>query len=164
MVLKNLNIYKPMLAIAASAVLVTTSLVGCVEGPQQFTYGTSSTGEVEVSGYIDYDLLKQYEVVELTIYDKTEVYIAEKIRLTNRFAGFSEYYVNILNGHRIFDKEDNNENKSIKSLGGIEDCLLYYNMIKQSYTKEDVEELLSKIKEDYNNHHSKTLVKEGNSN
>ena len=158
--MKNLNIYKPMLAIAASAVLVTTSLVGCASGPRNFNYGTSSTGDVVVSGYIAHDLLKQCEVVELTIYDKTELYIVRQgLDKTAR----GKCYNNILNGHEILENAGKNENRIIKSLGGVEDCLLYYNMIKQSYTKEDVEELLSKIKEDYNNHHSKTLVKEGNS-
>ena len=152
-----------MLAIAASAVLVTTSLVGCTSGPRNFSYGTSSTGEVVVSGYIAHELLKTYEVVELTIYDKTEVYIAGKPIGDSRVGNDKEYYVNVLNDYKIFDKNDKNENKTIKSLGVVEDCLLYYNMIKNSYTKEDVEELLSKIKDDYNNHHSKALVKEGNS-
>lgn len=152
--MKNLRINKRLFASILSFTMITTSLVGCSSEPfERFSYETLEDGTVECIGRINYELLKKYEVVELTIFDKKELYVVQK-------SGTSRYYFNIENSLRIYNIDNDDSNKKITSLGKVEDYLLYYDMVKESYSIEDVENLLFMIKEDRELKEDKTLVKE----
>lgn len=156
--MKNFRINKRLAASLVSFTMITTSLLGCtVEEYEDFTYETTEDGTIECSGKIDYESLKEYEVVELTIFDKNEIYIARNHEFHGRNS-YSNYYADITNGQRLYASTDDNQNKEIINFGKISDYLLYYDMVKDCYSAEDVEWLLTKIKEDKNLTKDKTLV------
>ena len=155
--MKNLRINKRLAASLVSFTMITTSLVGCTNN--NYEYETPENGTIECTGEIGYHVLKEYLVVELTVFDKKELYI---VKYKASFYDNSLSYFDITNNKKIFDagNEHENQNKSLESLGRVEDYLLYYDMVKDSYSVEDVEGLLAKIKEDKELGKNKTLTKD----
>lgn len=158
--MKNLRINKRLAASFVSFTMLTTSLVGCTtKEDASFDYETLEDGTIECSGKIDYDLLKEYEVVELTIFDKKELYIVEHKNYTAVNLNVISYYINIFDNKQIYNSLENYQNKSLEVLGKSDDYLIYYDIVKENYTVKEVNDLLDKIREDRSLEKNNTLVK-----
>jgi len=118
-----------------------------IEKENNFTRIVNENGDYELEGFISYDELAKYNVVEMeTITGDTKVFIG-KVR--NSF-----YYKDIISDEMIYISSE-----KLISIIGIEDFLFAYDMIKGKYSEDDILELLDRIKDDYKNNENLKLVK-----
>ena len=161
-VVKNIN--KKLLTGTLILTLVTTPLTGCSSSTMdcnRFEYSVNEQGEYDVSGTVDYEVLKEYYflVVENSSYNTTEFYICYKDFHHRKYQQSYNTYYNIFNNQEIFD-ESLEDNRTILFSGKLEDYLFAYNKIKANYKKEDVEQILEEMKKNYLKENNKQLVKE----
>ena len=155
--IKNIN--KKLLTGALVFTLISTSFVACsAEG--KFDYNVNEQGEYEVSGTLDYNNLKKccFLVIKNNTYDTNEYYITYKT--TNYYRGTitnHEYY-DVLNNQLVFDTKANSS-RNILLEENISDYLYATNNIKSTYTKEDVEEILDQLRQNYINKNNKQKAK-----
>lgn len=157
-------INKKMLAgIMVGAVAFSIAGCGC---EAKSNYVEISEGVYELSNSIDFSELKDYQLVEMKVDNKVDLYVTyqkEKIfdgvyidGVTYSLDYITMYY-NVLNNEIIYtnydiDQKENsikNENTLLKE-ENMFDYLIAYNEIQDSYTKEDIERILGKIKKDWN--------------
>lgn len=140
---------------------IMLSLVGCGE-PK---YKEITTGIYEMDGSVSLNDLKKYLLLELKINDKTDLYLAYTERINGDGAknpgllNFGTYYkyINVFDNTALYTeyidspkKESvQNENTLINTYENIEDYLVQFNEIKSSYTKEDLERILNRIKQNW---------------
>lgn len=160
MKLKIQYINKKMLAgIMLGAVAFSIAGCGC---EAKSNYVEISEGVYELSNSIYFDDLKTYQLVEMKVDGKVDLYITEKntktlaVYYAKKSAQLVTYH-NVLNNEIIYTvyddskKENNVENKNtLLKEENMFDYLIAYNEIQDSYTKEDIERILGKIKEDWN--------------
>lgn len=104
-------------------------------------------------GTISFNDLTAYHIVELNNNDKHELYIARP----NNFNSIDyKIYYNIFDGEDIVG---DNEEKVIETTP-IEYYLYELKLVKENYSKEDLEKILNRIKENYDYTETKTLTKE----
>lgn len=116
---------------------------------------TAESGEYDLEGAISYDNLKKYSVIEVeTIIGENKLFI---VKNTLAKIGDMPYTAtDLFTGKDILE----GNYTSVVAEYPIEDYLAAYDLIKDKYSKEDIEELLEKIKMDYESVKEKTLVKE----
>ena len=158
------NVNKKLLVGSLVLTMLVTPLTGCSVGYTNFDYSVNEQGVYEVSGIIDYELLKDYYflVIENSNYNATEFYICERVTYyrNNRPVGYN--YKDVFNNKSVFA----NENKDVEHVreivfsDSVENYLYATKNIKANYTKEDVEKILEGMKESYLNQNNKQLVKE----
>lgn len=139
---------------------IMLSLSGCGE-PK---YKEITTGIYELDGSVSLNDLKKYLLLELKINDKTDLYLAyeEKLyedgtKINNLATGYYYEYINVFDKtvlytyYRDNQKSESvqNENTLINVYENIEDYLVQFNEIKSSYTKEDLERILNRIKQNW---------------
>lgn len=153
-------INKKMLAgIMVGAITFSVAGCGCEAKPN---YVETSKGVYELSNSIDFSELKDYQLVEMKVDGKVDLYITEKntktlaVYYAKKSAQLVTYH-NVLNNEIIYTvyddpkKENNVENKNtLLKEENMFDYLIAYNEIQDSYTKEDIERILGKIKKDWN--------------
>lgn len=124
-----------------------------------FTRIVNEDGEYELEGFISYDNLTNCKVIEIkTIINETKMYIASNEIWLKKIPNNIKYY-DIYSGKLIgIDSEDSSKNTVISS-NDIEDFLIAYDMIKDRYYKEDIDYLINRIKDDYQNSQSLKLLK-----
>lgn len=138
--------------------IVTTNLIGCTSN--DIAYVINSESEKEIEGIIDYDALIKCKVINVYMFGENRVYIA--IKYGNIGDGI---YHNIFNYGLIcyHDNEYNSENIKFLKECDLNDYLIYYDEVKATYSKEDIERIYEKIKENNLNEtleSSKELIKE----
>ena len=156
------NVSKKILALGLTFALIPTAFAGCdKDEPVNFEYSTNEHGQYQMSGTIDYELLKKYcfIVVKNSTFETKECYICE--RQDSRYYGsiLNSKYINIYNEQVIFDTNGETV-RTIIFESEIEDYLLAYGSIKSNYTKEDIDLLFEQLKETYEQIDNKQLVKE----
>lgn len=152
--------------------LVTLGVIGTgiyysnkITRESNFKRITTETGEYDLENFISYDNLKDYSLVEVkTITKENKLFIAE-LKEANKISGNVYELTNIdsiTHCNDIFTGKNiiEGDYTKIVNLQSIEDYLVAYDLIKAKYSKEDIETLLEKIKEDYEFTKEKTLVKE----
>lgn len=156
MKLKNIN--KKILSGTLAMTLVMVPMSGCTDF-NTFDYTVNEDGQYEVSGNIDYELLKDYEfvVIENKEYATTEYYLCKKFHTVGR-GPYSEWYLNVFNDQQVFSTKAQEERNLVYS-EDLENYLYATNNIKKNYTVEDVELIFEEMKENYINSNNKKLVK-----
>lgn len=135
------NINKKLIATALAFTLVAIPLTGCAES-ENFEYSTNEQGQYVASGNVEYDFLKQcsFLVVENSKYNTIEYYIVKENTIF--------YYSDIFNDKNVI-RQNGEENRKILVCDQLGDYLYATNNIKANYTKEEVELILSQLKEEY---------------
>lgn len=115
----------------------------------EFIRVINEEGNYELDGFINYDNLKEYSVVQIvTSFGEKRLYIAKG----------EKYQEKRIEHHRYKDIYSNEIigidtslfiNDTVTSVSNINDFLIAYDMIKGKYSEEDIDYLLDKIEEDY---------------
>lgn len=165
--IKNIN--KRFIATSIALTLLPSVLTGCRNGLE---YQENENGQVIVNGNISYNTLKNYYFIEIDNpdFDNTEYYIAQRESI-KPLENIIYTYTDVLTNKEIFRRKENNNEyfdeglfandivtnrKFIKEIK-VEDYLLSENFIKNTYTVDEIKQILEAIKE---NEQSKKLVKE----
>lgn len=158
------NINKKILALGLSFALIPTVFAGCTKDddkPVNFEYATNEQGMYQMSGTIDYELLKKYcfIVVENSTSETKEYYICGKDerKYENRVV-VRCFYKNIYDEKVVFDTNGETV-RTIIFETELEDYLLAYDFVKANYTKEDIDLLFEQMKETYLELGNKQLIK-----
>lgn len=116
-----------------------------------FTRIVNEEGNYDLDGAINYYNLNTYQVIEFkTITGETKKYIADAKGRVNELI-----YYDIYSGTQLIAQDDNN----LISSTNIREFLIAYDMIKAKYSKDDIDYLLNRIKDDYQNNKNLKLVK-----
>ncbi len=157
-----------LLAGALVLTVLTAPLVGCSDSNNDFEYNRNSQGQYEVIGTIDYGFLKEcyFTVFKDNNFDTTEFYITNRISDKSHSIVYGYEYVDILSGKEVFSRNidsdiSNKEKNNINLVTEIklEDYLYSLEKVKNTYTSDDVEEILLLIKTEYSKVNNKQLVK-----
>ena len=141
--------------------LSVTSLTSCGSSYSNFSYSVNSEDEFVAEGIIDYNLLKNYKLIELKLLNgENKLYIAGKREVYAKSGLVSIDYTDIFTGKVIYDTAGAEERLELKAEYNLEDYLITYDEMKNSYSIEDVERIYNKILEDYEFESEKTLVNE----
>ena len=143
-----------------------------------FTRIVSEDGNYELDGFINYDGLNKYSVVEIeTITGENKIYIAKEncdFSKTNvNYKMVQSSYYDIYSDELIgIDLSTVGEITDISSVDtpivekdtvisstNISEFLIAYDMIKGKYSSDDIDYLLNRIKDDYQNNENLKLVK-----
>lgn len=157
--IKIKNINKKLLAGALSFTLLTTGLVGCSTDMSDFNYNVNEQGEYEISGTIDYNLLKNYYfiVIENTNYDTTEYYICKKISTGGVVGPSQAIFYNIFSEYDDVYSDGTSATRKLLFEDMVANYLYATNNIKANYTKEDVEQILQGMTENYLKENNKKI-------
>lgn len=132
---------------------------GCKEYKRnnEFVRIINEDGNYELDGFIIYDNLKEYSVVEtINEIGEREIYIAKGRKYYQKrilHCSYKDIYSNKIIG------VDTNllVNDTVVSTKKIDDYLIAYDMIKEKYSSYDIELLLDKIEEDYERYETEML-------
>lgn len=132
---------------------------GCKEYKRnnEFVRIINEDGNYELDGFMIYDNLKQYSVVEtINEIGEREIYIAKGRKYYKKrilHCSYKDIYSNKIIG------VDSNLliNDTVVSSRNIKDFLVGYDMIKGKYSGDDIEILLDKIEEDYERYETEML-------
>ena len=155
------NINKRLIAGMLGGVMLTTPLT--LTGCNSYKYVTEDDGNI----YLDSDKMYPYNDVKDLRVINVKTIINEKLYLVyiDRYyiTGIPYNYYDVFTGRAIIHNRDNGivttEGVELLSEEKIEQYLISYNMLKDSYSAEDLEYLLSKIKQDVYSDNNKKLVK-----
>lgn len=159
---RNIKIF----ASALSLVMSTSFVSGCNK-LQNYEYIENSEGKMELEGEFSYtELITSGRVIEVSLFDKKELYIVRKSKTIGRYSTSNRtYYYNIFNNNLLLQldyegKVVGDTQIDIINESALSDYLIYYDEIKNTYDKEDLERILNKIKSDYVVPETKILLKE----
>lgn len=125
----------------------------------EFTRIVTEDGNYELDGVISYDKLKKYSVVEIeTIIGENKICIAKGEKYFRENVAYYDYK-DIYSGEKIGINTSVVEDDTVISATNINDFLIAYDMIKAKYSSDDIEYLLNRIKEDYQNNKILKLLK-----
>ena len=155
------NRNKRLIAGMLGGVMLTTPLT--LTGCNSYKYVTEDDGNI----YLDSDKMYPYNDVKDLRVINVKTIINEKLYLVyiDRYyiTGIPYNYYDVFTGRAIIHNRDNGivttEGVELLSEEKIEQYLISYNMLKDSYSAEDLEYLLSKIKQDVYSDNNKKLVK-----
>ena len=155
------NINKKLIAGMLGGVMLTTPLT--LTGCNSYEYVTEEDGNI----YLDSDKMYSYNDVKDLHVINVKTKINENLYLVyiGRYylTGIPCNYYDVFTGREIIHNRDNGivttEGVELLSEEKIEQYLISYNMLKDSYSAEDLEYLLSKIKQDVYSDNNKELIK-----
>ena len=149
-------------SIALSSMLLTT---GCTSS-NNFSYSNNADGEVVVEGSIDYELLKNYKLIEVKLLNgehKLFIVSQRNVYYDRAYKVYDCDYYDVCSSKKIYSTmTGKNETESSIELVKEYDLTAYlitYDEIKASYTIDDIERILNKINEDYQFENEKKLEK-----
>ena len=167
------NINKRVIA-ALMAGTMSLSFVGCSEIKDKYRWDDTeqvysltdnySLSELKFSVYLvetkqenEWDLHLSY--VQSLDYDGN--YILNKRRVSTVYNVYHDVFTNeILYTENISNNNVKNDNVYVNNYIDIDSYLVKYNLIKESYTEEDLKQLLEFIKKDYIFNYDKQKVKQ----
>lgn len=148
-----------VLSYALALSLSTTSLTSCASY-SNFTYSTNTEGEFAADGNIDYELLRNYKLIELKLLNgESKLYITSKIDYYDRGSVARSDYTDCFTGRVIYSDTYIEGRLELIEEYDLNDYLVTYDEIKGSYSIEDIERIYNKILEDYEFEKEKTLEK-----
>ena len=159
MKIKNIN--KRLIAGMLGGVMLTTPLT--LTGCNSYEYVTEEDGNI----YLDSDKMFSYNDVKDLHVINVKTKINENLYLVYIdkyfFAGIPMDYHDVFTGKEIIRNNSNGvvttEGVELLSDEKIEQYLISYNMLKESYSVDDLEELFEKIKQDVYSDNNKELIK-----
>ena len=155
------NINKRLIAGMLGGVMFTTPLT--LAGCNSYEYVTEEDGNI----YLDSDKMYPYNDVKDLRVINVKTIINENLYLVyideSFFTGIPMDYHDVFTGKEIIRNNSNGvvttEGVELLSEERIEQYLISYNMLKDSYSAEDLEYLFSKIKQDVYSDNNKELIK-----
>lgn len=155
------NINKRLIAGMLGGVMLTTPLT--LTGCNSYEYVTEEDGNI----YLDSDKMFSYNDVKDLHVINVKTKINENLYLVYIdkyfFAGIPMDYHDVFAGKEIIRNNSNGvvttEGVELLSDEKIEQYLISYNMLKESYSVDDLEELFEKIKQDVYSDNNKELIK-----
>lgn len=152
MKIKNIN--KRLIAGLLGGVILTTPIT--FSSCSSFSYKTEEDGNVHLDSdkTFDYDNVKELEIVVLEVHGQESIYLGEA-------PFYNLIYSDVFTGKTIYDDQGDKKTSGVKLISNetIERYLISYNMLKDRYSKEDLELLFKKIKNDYYKENNKELIK-----
>lgn len=153
MKIKNIN--KRLIAGLLGGVILTTPLSFSSCSPR-FNYQTEKNGNIHLNNYemFPYEIVYKLEIVVLEVHGKESIYLGE-----DKFSNL--IYSDVFTGITIYDDQSDKKTSGVKLISHeiIEKYLISYGMLKDGYSKKDLESLFKRIKNDYYSEKSKELVK-----
>ena len=155
------NINKRLIAGMLGGVMLTTPLT--LAGCNSYEYVTEEDGNI----YLDSDKMYPYNDVKDLRVINVKTIINENLYLVYIdeyfFTDIPMDYHDVFTGKEIIHNNSNGvvttEGVELLSEEKIEQYLISYDMLKESYSAEDLEYLLSKIKQDVYSDNNKELIK-----
>lgn len=155
------NINKRLISGMLGGVMLTTPLT--LTGCNSYEYVTEEDGNI----YLDSDKMFSYNDVKDLHVINVKTKINENLYLVYIdkyfFAGIPVDYHDVFTGKEIIRNNSNGvvttEGVELLSDEKIEQYLISYNMLKESYSVDDLEELFEKIKQDAYSDNNKELIK-----
>ena len=155
------NINKRLIAGMLGGVMLTTPLT--LAGCNSYEYVTEEDGNI----YLDSDKMYSYNDVKDLHVINVKTKINENLYLVYIdkyfFTGIHMDYHDVFTGKEIIQEDSSGvvttEGVELLSEERIEQYLISYNMLKDSYCVEDLKVLLEKIKQDVYSDNNKELVK-----
>ena len=155
------NINKRLIAGMLGGIMLATPLT--LTGCNSYEYVTEENGNI----YLDSDKMYPYNDVKDLRVINVKTIINEKLYLVyiDRYylTGIPYNYYDVFTGREIIHNRDNGivttEGVELLSEESVEQYLISYNMLKESYSVEDLEYLLEKIKQDVYSDNNKELIK-----
>ena len=154
------NINKRVIAAMLGGVMLTTPLT--LTGCNSYKYVTEEDGNI----YLDSDKMYSYNDVKDLHVINVKTKINENLYLVYIdkyfFADIPMDYHDVFTGKEIIHNNSNGvvtEGIEMLSEERIEQYLISYNMLKESYSVEDLKLLLDKIKQDVYSDNNKELIK-----
>ncbi len=154
---KNMKKGVVITAIGASALILCAHTFQNYNQNREFTYIVDEDGNIVPTGKIKYDEAQKYCLATTGTQDgKLEIRIVDRIKEAPEIYS----YIDVLKGSKIareFQVEMEDSTYMSKLVADHSCCiwrdikgdLEYYNMMKQNYTPDDFEELISRMTEDY---------------
>ncbi len=149
---------------SVALVMLTSSLTACSNN--YFDYEESSNGEIITSGTMGHDALEKCYYIEVynSLYDTTEYYITSRYN-ADMYQGVVIHlpltYRNVINNKIVFEcNEEDNDTENVRTIvkeESLNDYLSDNDLVKEQYTLDDIETILSSMKD---NEKEKSLVKE----
>lgn len=161
--MKTNNINKKIIAGVLGGIMLSTPLA--LTGCNSYEYVTDNDGSVKLNP----DKMYSYNDVKKLYVIKIKTKIIENLYITYTdnyvLSGVPMNYYDVFTGKEIIHNNSNGivttEGVELLSEEEIEQYLISYNMLKDSYSVEDLEGLLERIKQDvYSDTNDKILVKE----
>lgn len=154
------NINKRLVAGMLGGIMLATPLT--LTSCKSFEYVTSEDGSIMLNS----DKKYSYKDVKMLQVINAKTKINEKIYLVyidSYRTGIPMNYYDVFTGKKIIHNDSNGvftpEGVELLSAEKIEQYLISYDMLKESYSVEDLEYLLEKIKQDMYNDNNKELIK-----
>ena len=126
---------------------------------KSYTYDIIEDGAVVLNGNIDYSKVSKFRFITLRVKGMDYYYLTEND---------GSNYRDVFNNQVIYRKKDDNNYGDVFMVGDeeIEDYLLSLNLVKQSYSKNDLENVYNEIKNisEYRVYSEKVKVKKINEN
>lgn len=140
-----------LLASLLTASLVTTNVTGCSN--DKISYVVTDEGKKEIDGTVDYKYLKDFQVIKVCVFGEERTYVAtKKLEATKKGKSIwvGDCYYDVLDGKKICCSNNNYNSNNIifRKAINIDDYLIYYGEVKEKYSKEDIERIFEKIKQD----------------
>ena len=121
---------------------------------KSYTYAVLDDGKVDLKGTINYNVVSKFEFITLSVKNKNYYYLATS-------DSFSNSYRDVFTNQKIYKESDDNEyDVELINNEEISPYLISMNMIKDSYSKEDLENIYNYIMEtnNYENKYQKVKV------
>ena len=153
------NINKRLIAGLMGGIMLSTPLV--LTSCSNFSYITEEDGNVHLDKdkLYSYNDVSQLEIIVLRIKDKEVTYLG-KAKYDGRVTLY--YCTDVFTDKIIYDDKGINKIEGLELISHepIEKYLISYNMLKDKYSKTDLELLFKRIKQDYyTDTKNKSLVK-----
>lgn len=152
------NINKKIMAGMLGGIILATPLTLTACGPYEYVTDTDDSVKLNSDITYSYNVVRELQVVNIKTKINEDVYFVYNKSV---FKDFDEY-CDVFTGKIIFQYEKDcikTEGVDVLSCEGIDQYLISYNMLKESYSVEDLEYLLEKIKQDIYYDNNKELVK-----
>ena len=156
-----------LIRLAASLTALTLSctlMTGCnVKKRDKFYFHPNLSGNMVIDNdsYISSEYINKYYVIE--VYhrgiSKASIYIAYRFEYTNGREITSSKYINIFNNYTILYDDDPSDCYDIKKVTPLLDYLTEYNILKDKYTYDDMQEILQTITDSYKYQQNDSLSK-----
>ncbi len=152
------NINKKIMAGMLGGIILATPLTLTACGPYEYVTDTDDSVKLNSDITYSYNVVRELQVVNIKTKINEDVYFVYNKSV---FKDFDEY-CDVFTGKIIFQYEKDcikTEGVDVLSCEGIDQYLISYNMLKESYSAEDLEYLFSKIKQDVYSDNNKELIK-----
>ena len=159
MKIKNIN--NKIMAGMLGGIILTTPLTLAACGPYEYVTEEDGSIKLDPNRMYSYNDVKDLRVINVKTKINENLYLAYSESYF--FTGIPMGYYDTFTGKEIIHNNSNGvvttEGVELLSEERIEQYLISYNMLKDSYSAEDLEYLFSKIKQDVYSDNNKELIK-----